>query len=172
MLPALAVRQTTMCCLTHLCSAGLVRCLPQGYKNSSQTQLKYEGAKKTVLYSDTITEFWMVAAECVSACLSLRHLMIEASVIRAAVVMQVFRADGIPGLRRVCNMCQHNIIGDEKHMVFECLALQSVRDKRPRLFQGVHADAMVLSMWQDEMIGVMRFIDECLERILYTSDQP
>ena len=32
--------------------------------------------------------------------------------------------------------------------------------------------AQLLSMWQDDMIGVVRFIDECLERILYTSDQP
>ena len=38
---------------------------------------------------------------------------------------------------------------------------------------GRHTDpAMVLFMWQDDMIGVVRFIDECLERILYTSDQP
>ena len=27
-------------------------------------------------------------------------------------------------------------------------------------------------LWQDDMMGVVRFIDECLERILYTSDQP
>ena len=27
-------------------------------------------------------------------------------------------------------------------------------------------------MWQDGIIGVVRFIDACLERILYTSDQP
>ena len=79
---------------------------------------------------------------------------------------------GIPRLQRICNMCQHHIIGDEKHLVFECPALQDLRDKRPHLFQGAPADAMVLFMWQDDMIGVVRFIDECLERILYTSDQP
>ena len=79
---------------------------------------------------------------------------------------------GIPRLQRICNMCQHHIIGDEKHLVFECPALQDLRDKRPHLFQGARADAMVLFMWQDDMIGVVRFIDECLERILYTSDQP
>ncbi len=31
---------------------------------------------------------------------------------------------------------------------------------------------MVLFMWQDDMIGVVRFIDECPERIIYISDQP
>ena len=42
----------------------------------------------------------------------------------------------------------------------------------PIFFDGAQTDAMVLFMWQDDMIGVVRFIDECLERILYTSDQP
>ena len=50
--------------------------------------------------------------------------------------------------------------------------LQDLRDKRPHLFDGAQTNAMVLFMWQDDMIGVVRFIDECLERILYTSDQP
>ena len=31
---------------------------------------------------------------------------------------------------------------------------------------------MILFMWQDDMIGVVRLIDEFLERMLYTSDQP
>ena len=53
-----------------------------------------------------------------------------------------------------------------------CPALQNLRDKRPHLFDGAQTDAMLLFMWQDDMIGVVRFIDECLERILYTSDQP
>ena len=57
-------------------------------------------------------------------------------------------------------------------MVFECPAWQDLRDKRPHLFKGPQADAMVFFMWQDDMIGVVRFIHECLERILYTSDQP
>ena len=56
--------------------------------------------------------------------------------------------------------------------MFECPALQDLRDKRPHLFDGAQTDAMVLFMWQDDMIGMVRFIDECLERILYTSDQP
>ena len=55
---------------------------------------------------------------------------------------------------------------------FECHALQDLRAKRPHLFEGAQADAMMLFMWQDDMIGMVQFIDECLERILYTSDQP
>ena len=32
-------------------------------------------------------------------------------------------------------------------------------------------DAMILFMWQDDIIGVARFIDACLERV-YTSAGP
>ena len=71
---------------------------------------------------------------------------------------------GIPRLHRVCNIRQHRTIGDEKHLVFECPALQDLRDKRPHLFDGAQTNAMVLFMWQDDITGVVRFIDECLER--------
>ena len=66
--------------------------------------------------------------------------------------------------REFANVCQHRTIGDGKHLVFECPALQDLRNKRPHLFEGAQADAMVLFMWQDDMIGVVRFIDDCLER--------
>ena len=71
-------------------------------------------------------------------------------------------------------MCQHRTIGDEKHLVFACPASQDLRDNRPHFFEGTRADAMVLFMWQDDMVGVVQFFDECpsIERMLYTSDQP
>ena len=61
---------------------------------------------------------------------------------------------GVPRLQRICIMCQHGTIGDEKHLVFKCPALQDLRDKRPHLFQGTQADATVLFMWQDVMVGM------------------
>ena len=78
----------------------------------------------------------------------------------------------IPRLQRFCNMCQHRTIGDEKHLVFECPALQALPDKCPHLCEGMQADAIVLSMWQDDMIGVVRHISKCIKRVLNTSDQP
>ena len=69
-------------------------------------------------------------------------------------------------------MCQHRTIGDEERLVFECLALHDLRNKRPHLSEGAQADDIVSFMWRDDMIGVVRFIEECLERILCTSDQP
>ena len=56
-------------------------------------------------------------------------------------------------------MCQHRAIGDEKHQVFECFALQDLREKHPHLFEGMLANTKVLLMRQDDMVGVMRFID-------------
>ena len=64
-------------------------------------------------------------------------------------------------------MCQQ---GDEKHFVFEC-ALHDLRDRYGNLFQAPQGDAMILFMWQDDIIGVARFIDACLERV-YTSAGP
>ena len=65
---------------------------------------------------------------------------------------------GIPRLHRFCNICQHRTIGDEKHLVFECPALQDLPDERPHLFEGAQADAMVLFMWQKDMISVVRLL--------------
>ena len=39
-------------------------------------------------------------------------------------------------------------------------------------FEGTQTDAIIMFIWHEDMIGVVQFIDECLERILYTSDQP
>ena len=46
-------------------------------------------------------------------------------------------------------------------------ALQDLRDKRPHLIEGAQAGAVVLFMWQDDMIGVVQLTDECLEGILH-----
>ena len=43
--------------------------------------------------------------------------------------------------------------------------LQDLRDRYENLFQAPQGDAMLLFMWQDDIIGVARFIDACLERM-------
>ena len=68
-------------------------------------------------------------------------------------------------------MCPQGVLGDEKHLLFECPALQDLRDRYENLFQAPQGDAMLLFMWQDDIIGVARFIDACLER-MYTSAGP
>ena len=54
---------------------------------------------------------------------------------------------------RMCIMCQQGVFGDEKHL-FECLALQDLHDRYQHLFQAPQGDAMILFMWQDDIIGV------------------
>ena len=68
-------------------------------------------------------------------------------------------------------LCQRGVLGDEKHLVFECPALQDLRDTNKNLFRAPHGDAMILLMWQDDIIDVARSIDMCLERG-YTSAGP
>ena len=52
--------------------------------------------------------------------------------------------------------------------MFECPALQELHDRYEKLFQAPQGDAMIFHMWQDDIIGVARFIDARLERV-YTS---
>jgi hypothetical protein len=47
--------------------------------------------------------------------------------------------------------------------VFECPALQEMHDRYETLFQASQGDAMILFMWQVDIIGVARFIGACLD---------
>ena len=35
----------------------------------------------------------------------------------------------VPRLDRFCTLCQQGVLGDEKHIVFECPALRDLRDR-------------------------------------------
>ena len=83
----------------------------------------------------------------------------------------------IPRADRVCTLCGPGSLGDEKHLVFECPHLQPIRDKYPSLFQ---CPTMLQFFWQADLIGVTKFVSECLDVMLgadsddqsQTSDQP
>ena len=64
--------------------------------------------------------------------------------------------------KHISTLCQQCVLEDEKHIVFEC---PSLRDRYENLFQAPPGDAVILFMWQDDIIGVARFIDVCLERV-------
>ena len=51
-------------------------------------------------------------------------------------------------------------MADERHLVFECPAMQPVRDQFAHLF-GDDSTTMQASMWQDDLHGVARFIHTC-----------
>jgi hypothetical protein len=52
--------------------------------------------------------------------------------------------------------------GDERHLVFECLALQSIRDRYPGVF-GADIVTMQQFMWQLDIVGVAHFVMDCFD---------
>ena len=76
---------------------------------------------------------------------------------------QVHPADcHISSAHRVCTLCQTGNLGDEQHLVFQCSALQGIRDRYNGLF-GDHAATMVHPMWQHGTRAVAKFIEECMD---------
>ena len=69
-------------------------------------------------------------------------------------------------------MCQQGVLEDGKHLLVECPALQDLLDRYENLFQAPQNDAMILFMWQDDIIGVARFTDACLERVSTLAGPP
>lgn len=75
------------------------------------------------------------------------------------------RGNAVPRLQRYCLLCQTHTIGDEQHIVFECPALQDLRQRYHVLFQDGHM-TMRQFMWQDNLVQVAHFIKDSLARVL------
>ena len=79
----------------------------------------------------------------------------------------------VPRLDRVCQLCGAGALGDERHLVFECPDLLCFREQWSHLFEG--PQTMQAVMWQEDLIGIVRFINACLHKMNsmgQTSDQP
>ena len=80
----------------------------------------------------------------------------------------------VPKLQRICRLCTTSTLGGEKHLVFECPELRCFREQWPHLFQG--PQTMLAFMWQDDLIGVAKFVNAYLQKMNpsegQTSDQP
>ena len=79
----------------------------------------------------------------------------------------------VPRLDRVCQLCGAGTLGDERHLVFECPDLLCFREQWSHLFEG--PQTMQAFMWQEDLIGIVRFINACLHKMNpmgLTSDQP
>ena len=65
------------------------------------------------------------------------------------------------------------LIGDERHLVFECPALQSVQDRYPGLF-GADTVTMQQFMRQLDIVGVAHFVMDCFNYldVASSSNQP
>ena len=71
------------------------------------------------------------------------------------------RRNRVPRLQRFCTKCASRTTGDEYHVVFECPAVQCVRDKYAHLFSPL-VQAMQQFFWQEGMQSVVHFIRESL----------
>ena len=81
------------------------------------------------------------------------------------------RRDRVPRDQRLCRGCDLHAVGDERHMVFECPALQTVRDRYPTLFAPAHS-TMQLFLWQPDLVRVAHFIMDCFDAIGVAPDMP
>ena len=70
----------------------------------------------------------------------------------------------VPRLDRVCQLCGAGTLGDERHLVFECPGLLCFREQWSHLFEG--PQTMQAFMWQEDLIGIVRFITACLHKMI------
>ena len=86
----------------------------------------------------------------------------------------------VPRHERICLLCNSGSLCDEKHVVFQCSALQDLRDEYASLFSD--ACTMKEFLWQDDLVSVAKLFLACLDKIFscvaglsndgQTSDQP
>jgi hypothetical protein len=70
----------------------------------------------------------------------------------------------VPRVRRTCQKCTSGQLGDERHLVFECQALQPIRARYADLF-CIAPLTMRRFMWQPAMLRVAHFVVECMDYI-------
>ena len=81
------------------------------------------------------------------------------------------RRTGVPRAQRLCQRCNLHALHDERHLVFECPAMQCVRDRYPALFSPAK-NTMQLFMWQRNIVGVAHFVQDCFEVLGALDDAP
>ena len=67
------------------------------------------------------------------------------------------RRPPVPRLHRFCDMCPHDLLGDEHHFVFVCEALAPLRASYSHLFAN-GGRSLSQFIWQDDLQGVVNFI--------------
>ena len=82
--------------------------------------------------------------------------------------VDVGRHHNIPRWERLCTACGRGV-GDEYHLVFECQALQSVRGRYSHLFTP-DTGTLRAFMWQRQLLQVVKFVGECMDIVMDTSD--
>ena len=62
----------------------------------------------------------------------------------------------------VCLFCDSGAVGDERHLVFDCVALAPLRSQHTNLFTG-NTDTMRSLFAQPDHMGVFRYVMDCLD---------
>ena len=75
------------------------------------------------------------------------------------------RRNAVPRMQRHCHQCNLMLMGDQRHVVFECPKVQFVRDRYPYLFDDNPAQSMLIFMNQEDERSVVKFIIECLNEL-------
>ena len=73
-------------------------------------------------------------------------------------------ANQVDRAHRVCVSCNSGAVGDEKHLVFECAALASLRSRYASLFTS-SKDTMRSFFVQPDHMGVFHYVVDCLDFI-------
>jgi len=76
------------------------------------------------------------------------------------------RRDHTPRHRRHCQQCDAAVVGDERHMIFECPAVQHIRDQNPDLFWD--GQSMREFVNQADQVAVTDFIVACFDSFVQT----
>ena len=64
--------------------------------------------------------------------------------------------------QRVCLFCNAGALGDERHLIFECTALASLRSRYADLFTS-STDTMRSFFAQPDRMGVFHYVIDCLD---------
>ena len=81
------------------------------------------------------------------------------------------RRTGVARAQRLCQRCNLHAVHDERHHVFECPAMQCVRDRFPAMFSTAKNN-MQLFMWQHDIVGVGTLHQDCFEVLGALDDAP
>jgi len=76
------------------------------------------------------------------------------------------RRDHTPRHRRHCQQCDAAVVGDKRHMIFECPAVQHIRDQNPDLFWDDQSMREFVN--QADQVAVMDFIVACFDSFVQT----
>ena len=70
------------------------------------------------------------------------------------------RRTGLPCEQRICQRCDQQANGDERHLLYKCPAVQDTRDSFVALCTA-DCRTMQQFMWQRDVVGVAHIFMEC-----------